>query len=81
MFPKAMVMGIAIHEAGGARMGADPATSILNEWNRSWDVPNLYVTDASAFPSSGVSGTSLTIMAMTVRACRHLANELRTSIV
>ena len=58
-------------------MGADQADSVLDRYNRSWDVPNLLVTDASAFAGGGVSGTTLTIMAMTVRACRALAEELR----
>lgn len=77
LFSKTMVMGAAIHEAGGARMGATKADSVLNQWNQTWDVPNLLVTDASSFAGGGVSGTTLTIMAMTIRACRHLAAELR----
>lgn len=77
MFSRTMVMGAAIHEAGGARMGARADQSVLNEWNQSWDVPNLLVTDASSFAGSGVSGTTLTIMALTVRACRHLAQQLK----
>lgn len=77
MFARTMVMGAAIHEAGGARMGDDAKTSVLNGWNASWDLPNLLVTDASAFAGSGVSGTTLTIMAMTVRACRRLASSLK----
>jgi len=76
LFMRTMVMGAAIHEAGGARMGTDPARSVLNPFNQLWNLPNLLVTDASAFPSGGVSGTTLTIMAMTVRACRNLAEEL-----
>ena len=77
MFSRTMVMGAAIHEAGGARMGGSPSDSVLNAFNQSWDVPNLYVTDASAFAGSGVAGTTLTIMALTVRACRRLAEQLR----
>jgi choline dehydrogenase-like flavoprotein len=77
MFGRSMVMGAAIHETGGARMGKTPSCSVLNAFNQSWDVPNLFVTDASAFVGSGVSGTTLTIMALTVRACRYLAGELR----
>lgn len=77
MFGRSMVMGAAIHETGGARMGSSPKDSVLNSFNQSWDVPNLFVTDASAFVGSGVSGTTLTIMALTVRACRRLARELR----
>lgn len=72
-FHRVMVMGASIHESGGARMGTDPETSVLNGWGQSWDIPNLWVTDASAFPGSGTSGTTLTIMAQTVRACRRLA--------
>jgi choline dehydrogenase-like flavoprotein len=77
MFSRTMVMGAAIHEAGGARMGTAPDQSVLNRWNQSWDVPNLLVTDASSFAGSGVSGTTLTIMALTLRACRNLAQQLR----
>lgn len=77
-FRKTMVMGSAIHESGGARMGERPEDSVLNRWNQSWDVPNLLVTDASAFAGSGLSGTTLTVMALTVRACRRLAGEMRS---
>jgi len=77
MLPSSMVMGAAIHESGGARMGADPATSVLNRFNQAWDAPNLFVTDASAFPSGGSMGTTLTVMALTTRACAHLAQELK----
>jgi len=76
LFKRVIVMGAAIHEAGGARMGNDPAHSVTNQWGQVWDVPNLYVTDASAFAGGGVSGTTLTIMAQTVRACRHLAKGM-----
>ncbi|ROR15119.1 GMC oxidoreductase [Erwinia sp. JUb26] len=72
-FRKSMCMGAAIHETGGARMGDDPKTSVLNRYNQSWDVPNLFVTDGSSFPSGGVSGATLTIMAVTVRACEYIA--------
>lgn len=76
MFKKTMTMGAAIHESGGARMGDDPTQSVLNRHNQSWDIPNLFVTDASAFPTSGTAGTTLTIMALTVRACKFIADEL-----
>lgn len=77
MFGRSMVMGAAIHETGGARMGETAEQSVLNPYGQSWDVPNLFVTDASAFCGSGVSGTTLTIMALSLRASRHLAQELR----
>jgi choline dehydrogenase-like flavoprotein len=74
-FPMALAMGAAIHECGGARMGSDPARSVLNEWNQAWDVPNLYVTDGSCYVSNGAVGPTLTIMALTARACEHLAQN------
>lgn len=76
-FRKTMCMGAAIHETGGARMGASSRDSVLNPFNRSWDVPNLIVTDASAFPGSGIAGTTLTVMALTIRACRNLVGEYK----
>lgn len=75
-FHRVMVMGAAIHETGGARMGQSPEDLVLNQWGQCWDMPNLLVTDASAFAGSGVSGTTLTVMAQTVRACRHLAGSV-----
>jgi choline dehydrogenase-like flavoprotein len=68
--------GLSAHELGTARMGSDPATSVLDPHNRSWDVPNLLVTDAASFTSSGHRNPTLTIMALTIRACHHLADEL-----
>jgi len=74
-FKKSMAVGAAIHECGGARMGDDPAKSVLNSFNQSWDVKNLFVTDGSSFTSSGTVGPALTIMALTVRACEYIAQE------
>jgi choline dehydrogenase-like flavoprotein len=74
-FRKSLALGAAIHECGGARMGTDPKTSVLNEHNQSWDVPNLFITDASCSVSSGNVGPTLTIMALTARACVYIAQE------
>ena len=71
---KSLALGAAIHECGGARMGSDPATSVLNEHSQCWDVPNLFVTDGSGFVTSGVVGPTLTIMALTARACDYISN-------
>lgn len=68
-----LVMGVSIHEAGGARMGHDPSLSVLNGVCQSWDVPNLFVTDAASFPSGSTEGPALTIMAVTARACDYIA--------
>jgi len=77
-FRKTMCMGAAIHETGGARMGETPKESVVNPYNQLWDAPNLIVTDASAFPGSGIAGTTLTVMALTIRACRNLVDQYRT---
>lgn len=65
------------HEIGGCRIGTDPKTSILDAYCRSHDVPNLYVVDASAFPSSSEKNPTLTIMALASRTADHIADRLR----
>jgi choline dehydrogenase-like flavoprotein len=77
-FKKSMAVGAAIHECGGARMGDDPAKSVLNAFNQSWDVANLFITDGSCFTSSGTVGPALTIMAITTRACDYIAREYKS---
>jgi choline dehydrogenase-like flavoprotein len=67
--------GLCIHEVGSARMGTDPKTSILNQYNQSWDIKNLFVTDGSAFVSSGCQNPTLTMMALTARACDYIVEE------
>jgi choline dehydrogenase-like flavoprotein len=62
------VPGNTNHEMGGARMGRDKRTSVLNGWNQTHDVPNLFVTDGSCMASSGCQNPSLTYMALTARA-------------
>jgi len=69
--------GTCVHELGTARMGSDPKTSVLNPYNQVWDVPNLFVTDGAAFPSSGCVNPTLTMMAMTVRACDHILDRAK----
>ncbi len=55
------------HLNGTARMGADPASSVVNADCRSWDIPNLWICDGSVFPTVGGVNPSLTIQAI---ACR-----------
>jgi choline dehydrogenase-like flavoprotein len=78
-FRKSLAIGAAIHECGGARMGDDPQTSVLNQHNQSWDIPNLFVTDSSCFVTSGNVGPTLTIMALTARACDFIVREHGTN--
>lgn len=69
--------GDKIHEMGTARMGRDPATSVLNGFNHAHDVDNLYVTDGAAMASSACQNPSLTYMALTARAARHAGERLK----
>jgi choline dehydrogenase-like flavoprotein len=65
------------HEMGTARMGRDPKTSVLNSWNQTWDVPNVFVTDGACMTSSGNQNPSLTYMALTARACHYAIDALK----
>ena len=49
------------HNMGGAAMGADPKTSVVNKYMQSWDVPNVFVVGGSAFPQNGAQGPTETI--------------------
>ncbi|MGB6489513.1 MAG: GMC family oxidoreductase [Steroidobacteraceae bacterium] len=52
------------HLCGGAVMGADPKTSALNRYLQSWDVPNLFVMGASAFPQNAGYNPTGTVAAL-----------------
>jgi choline dehydrogenase-like flavoprotein len=65
------------HEMGTARMGRDPKTSVLNQWNQAWDVPNLFLTDGACMTSSANQNPSLTYMALTARACHYAVAQLK----
>ncbi len=69
--------GFAIHEMGTARMGRDPKTSVLNAYNQSHDVNNLFITDGGAMTSSSCVNPSLTYMALTARACDYAVRRLK----
>jgi choline dehydrogenase-like flavoprotein len=62
------------HTMGGCRMGADPATSVVDRDLKTHDHPNLYVCDASVFVTSGGAQPSQTIMALATRLAEHLAS-------
>lgn len=55
------------HNTGGAVMGADPATSAVNPYLQSWDVPNVFVVGASAFPQNAGYNPTGTVGALTYR--------------
>ncbi len=60
------------HVCGTVRFGTDPTTSVLNAQNRAHEVDNLYVADASFFPSSGGINPSLTVAANALRVAEHI---------
>jgi choline dehydrogenase-like flavoprotein len=66
----------AYHPLGTARMGVDPARSVVGPDHQAHDVPGLYVVDGSAVPSSLAVNPQLTIMAMATRAADRLADKL-----
>ena len=73
MFPP----GYSIHELGTCRMGDDPKTSVLNKWNQSHDVKNLFVVDGSSFVTGGSQNPTMTILSLSMRASEYLAENLR----
>ena len=69
--------GWSIHELGTARMGSDPKTSVLNQYQQLHDVKNLFVVDGSSHVSASCQNPTWTIMALAWRSCEYLAGELR----
>jgi choline dehydrogenase-like flavoprotein len=63
------------HACGTCRAGHDPRTSVLDAWNRAHGLANLYVVDASFFPSSGGTNPALTIAANALRVADHLIGK------
>ena len=64
------------HVCGTCRFGFDPRTSVLDRDNRAHQLDNLYVVDASFFPSSAGINPALTIAANALRVAAHLASRL-----
>ena len=65
------------HELGGARMGSDARTSVVDASCRTHDVPNLYVVDGSVFPSASEKNPTHTIMALAARTADQIAGRLK----
>jgi choline dehydrogenase-like flavoprotein len=69
--------GWAIHEVGIARMGSDAKKSVLNQFQQTHDIKNLFVMDGAGFTSTACQNPTLTIMALCVRSCDYLMGELK----
>lgn len=63
------------HACGTCRFGEDPRQSVLNKFNCSHDLENLYIVDSSFFPSSGGTNPALTIAANALRVADHLISK------
>lgn len=70
--------GESIHELGTCRMGDNPKTSVLNKYNQSHDVKNLFVVDGGCFVSGGAQNPTLTIGALSMRAADYIAEKMRS---
>lgn len=73
--------GQGIHEAGGARMGNDPARSVLNSYCQSWDSKNLFVADGAPFVSLSDKNPTLTIMALAWRTSEYIASQMQAHLL
>lgn len=67
------------HLLGTCRMGDDPATSVVDKYHRSHDVPNLFICDGSSMVTSGRGQPTMTIMAMAFRASEHIIAAAKNS--
>jgi choline dehydrogenase-like flavoprotein len=68
--------GSDIHEMGGVRMGKDPKTSLLNEWNQLHACKNVFVTDGACMTSTSTQNPTLMFMTLTARAANYAVEEM-----
>ena len=73
--------GNRIHEMGSARMGRDPASSVLNGWCQAHEISNLFITDGSFMTSSACQNPSLTYIAFSARAAHYAADLLADGLI
>ena len=69
--------GYYIHEVGGAPMGNKREISVLDNWNRLWECKNVLVVDGACWPTSSWQSPTLTMMAITKRACEKAIINLK----
>lgn len=73
----ALPEGWSIHELGTSRMGNDPKTSVVNQYQQSHDVKNLMVVDGSTHVNASAQNPTWTIMALCWRSCEHLTEQMK----
>jgi choline dehydrogenase-like flavoprotein len=69
--------GWSIHEQGTARMGNDPKKSVLNKYNQTHDIKNLFVVDGAASVNASEKNPTLTILSLSMRAADYIADQMR----
>ena len=69
--------GWSIHELGTSRMGSDPKSSALNQFQQAHDVKNLFVVDGSSHVNASCQNPTWTIMALAWRSCEYLADQMK----
>ena len=65
------------HNIGTNRMSRSPKDGVCDPWGRTHDIPNLFISDGSVFPSNTVGHPTLTIVALAIRQAEHIADALR----
>ena len=70
--------GSIIHELGGARMGNDPKTSVVNANCQAHDVKNLFIADGAPFVSQADKNPTWTILALSMRTSDYIAQQRKT---
>lgn len=71
----------ATHNMGTARMSRDPRDGVANAWGQTHDIPNLFISDGSAFSSSGSANPTLTIVALALRQAGFIARGLKAGTI
>jgi choline dehydrogenase-like flavoprotein len=64
------------HNLGTCRMGKDPATSVVNAYGQTHDIPNLFISDGSQFTTGGAENPTLTIVTLAIRQADHIAKQM-----
>ena len=72
-----MAGGTIIHEVGTTCMGSKAKNSVTNQWCQTWDVPNLFITDGGPFASNADKNPTLSILALAMRSCEYLSDEMK----
>jgi len=75
--PPRYVPGGSSHYMGTCRMGTDPRTSVVNPWQQTHDVPNLFIVDSSVFVTGAAVNPSLTIMALATRTAKYIIEQVK----